>query len=475
MSELKRFLKNLRALKKKTEIEPLEYWRPTPPQNDFIADPSPLKLLLGGNQTGKTSATCSLIIYHCLGIHPNYRTDPPPIEAWIITHSIEQSRTIQQKLYELIPKNTLHPSVEFVRGRGFRGVTPLVRFNNGSIIRIKTANQGLGLASATCSLVCIDEPVPAEVFNECLARTLRGGSRGRAGTLAISMTPVGNVNVDYIKQLVEQKKISCHRAPLTVEDTTPIGLAPLLSEEQIKKITEGYLPIDREARIYGSFDVSPVGAIFDVFNPEKMIYDGPLPARHFRYSVGIDHGTLPGSQAAILVAVDLEDKLAPKVYCLGEYISKGSEKPEDHAKGILGIFENNFVRPETCKWTGDGDHYGGRGKQGMHMSNLVLMRAFERVLNVPHRTLGWTIRRTVKKRYSVYYSASMIYAIMSRGDFYVHRSCTNLIRSINGWTMKRESSARSRDPLGHAIDAMRYAVLPIIDYKYTSPQNIRIA
>tara|TARA_R100001591_G_scaffold85007_2_gene91306 strand:+ start:75 stop:284 length:210 start_codon:yes stop_codon:yes gene_type:complete len=69
----------------------------------------------------------------------------------------------------------------------------------------------------------------------------------------------------------------------------------------------------------------------------------------------------------------------------------------------------------------------------------------------------------------------MIYAIMSRKKFFVHADCQRLIQSLQNWTMKRDSSQRSRDKWGHLIDSMRYAVLPIIDYKYIIPQNIRIA
>ena len=85
---------------------------------------------------------------------PYLKTDPPPIQTFLITPTlIQQSITIQEKLYAMIPKDALHPSCEFVPGRGFRGIHPVVRFNNGSMIHIKTANQGLGLASATLSYV----------------------------------------------------------------------------------------------------------------------------------------------------------------------------------------------------------------------------------------------------------------------------------------------------------------------------------
>ena len=124
---LKELAQRSKILEERAKANPIAYFRPTPPQEKFLNDESKIKLLRGGNQTGKTAASCALLVYHCLGIHPALKTDPPPIEAWLVTHSHEQSRTIQQKLYDLIPKAELHPSCEFVRGKGFRGLAPLVR------------------------------------------------------------------------------------------------------------------------------------------------------------------------------------------------------------------------------------------------------------------------------------------------------------------------------------------------------------
>jgi hypothetical protein len=111
--KLSTLAKSIDTLKSRSYHDPLNYFVPTRPQQQWINDPSHIKLLLGGNQTGKTAAACFLLLSHCLGRHPVLKTDPPPIEAWLITHSHEQSRTIQQKLYDLTPKSELHPTCEF--------------------------------------------------------------------------------------------------------------------------------------------------------------------------------------------------------------------------------------------------------------------------------------------------------------------------------------------------------------------------
>tara|TARA_Y100001963_G_scaffold154129_1_gene242259 strand:- start:606 stop:2045 length:1440 start_codon:yes stop_codon:yes gene_type:complete len=451
-------------LKKKSEHDPLSYFYPTAPQRAFLNDESKVKMLLGGNQTGKTACACALLLYHCLNRHPTQKTDPAPVEAVLVTHSHSQSVIIQGKLYSMIPKDTLHPDCEYVHGKGFRGVQKVVRFTNGSIIRIKTANQGVGggLASATCSLVVIDEPVPMDVFNECLARTLRGGFQGSRGILAITMTPVGAVDVSYLEEMMKQGKISVTRARLTVKDTTPIGLSPLLTEQQITSITNQFLPIDREARINGSFHVAPLGVVFTHFDPERHITSRPVPPQgDYRFAVGIDHGSKIGAQVAVLVCIDIRDPLQPRIYVLDEYTT-GETTPEELASSLLSMLDRNDLAPNMCSWYGDGEHNASRGRDTYKMSNLILMRGFESVMKLPHKGLTFHIRRVQKRRHSVYFGASLLSATMARNHFFVHPRCKQLIRSIQNWTMKRSQSDRSKDPYGHSIDSLRYACSTII-------------
>ena len=311
------------------------------------------------------------------------------------------------------------------------------------------------------------------VFNELLARTLRGGTGGKSGTLAISMTPVGNVDVQYLRDMIEADRISVHRAALTVKDTTPMGCKPLLSQEQIDTITENFLPIDREQRITGSLDVTPQGVIFDCFDPVTMISRQPVPAGgDYRFCVGIDHGSQPNTQIAILCCIDMQDPQAPSIYVLDERVG-GTGTPEEHATAVLQMLEDNGVDGKLCTWTGDNMHMGGQRK-AKKMSNLILMRAFERVLRLPPKGLGWTIRTAVKYRHSVYFGASMIHAIMQRRQFFIQPKCKTTISSISNWTMKRSQSDRSKDKYGHAIDSLRYCVMPVLDYRYRPPAKMRL-
>jgi len=287
------------------------------------------------------------------------------------------------------------------------------------------------------------------------------------------MTPVGNVDVAYLKDMVDKGRISCHKAPLTVPATTPIGCKPLLTQQQIDRMAENWLPIDREARLTGSMDVSPHGIIFDAFSPD-MISSAPVPAGgDYKFAVGIDHGHLPGTQIAVLVCIDMKDIQAPRVYVLGETVG-GGNTPEHVAQSILDMLQTHSIDPALCTWTGDQAHYATRDRRAKKMSNGVLMRAFERILSLAPKTLPFTIRTAVKHRHSVYFGASMIHAIQSRKHFYIRPECEKTIKSIQRWTMKRSQSDRSRDPYQHCIDSLRYAILPIIDYRFKPPAKIRI-
>jgi hypothetical protein len=461
MNHFVSIVKGMKDLKRRAETDPLSWFRPTPPQHKFLSDPSKFKLLLGGNQVGKSICAAYCLVSRCLGRHEYLKTDPPPIEAALICHSAEQSRTMQGKLYDMIPKDELHPECEFIRGKGFRGLSPVVRFKNGSIIRIKSAGQNIiGLASMTLNLCVIDEPISADIFNELLSRVLRGGAGGKSGTLAITMTPVGE-DVQYLRELVEKGKCSMTRAPLTVEDTTPMGLKPLLTQKQIDTIAEAFLPIDREARLTGSWDVGVLdGRVFENFS-DDMISSSPVPSGgEYIFSIGIDHGTNVNSEVATLTCIDIREIQKPRVYVLGEYI--GSQAPpEHHARGILEMLKKYGVDPGSCKWTGDAAHMGSRGNRDVkRMSNIMLMRAFESILGYPPRGLPWTIRTAKKHKGSIFFGASVIHSIMSRKHFWIRPECQRTILSLKRWTIERTQSQRSRNQWGHCVDSLRYAIIP---------------
>lgn len=485
LSSLRTIAKNTIRLSDEAERDPLRFFRPTAVQLSFLKDTNKIVMLRGGNQIGKTLVGSVETVYRLLGNHPWKRVPPPPIEAWIICHSWEQSKIIMCKFHEYVPKHELHPDVEFVDGKGYRATgAPVVRFKNGSVLRFKTTNQAggnrgtIGLASGSVDWILLDEPPPANIFGEILGRTTR-----TKGSIGITMTPVG-VPVDYLKKLVEDGVISEHVGKLTVENTWPIGLkSPMMSQQEIDQLANSYLPLDRDARINGDWDGGiPDGRIFENFTKDLISDLKPVPTyrdkngveqeKQFVWSIGIDHGHDVSSQVAVLVAVDITDQTRPIVFCVDEYVASGAGA-DVHAKGIIAMLRRNDLEiAHIHRWTGDRAH--GGSNNGGRMSNQMLTAAFAHVLGYPRDKLPFRIRTAYKPKYSVYYGTRVLHELMSDSRFQVFPACKQLIKSLTMWTLKKSGYMDPNSPHKHSVDALRYATMPIVDVQYRTPKQSKV-
>lgn len=475
-------LQSLRTIARETvrlvgdsEQNPLRYFRPTPVQESFLRDDAQCVMLRGGNQIGKTMVGSVEVIYRLLGRHPYKKVPPPPIEAWIVCHSWEQSKTIMCKFHEMMPKNELHPDTGFTTGKGYRGTgSPVVLMKNGSIVRFKTTQSAAGgrgtisLASGSCDVVWCDEPPPPNTWGELFARTTR-----TRGVLLVTMTPVG-VPVDFLKKMVEDKIISEHVGALTVENCTPRGCQALLSQDDIDKLARSYLKIDSAARLRGDWEGGiPEGRIFENFTDDHVSDLTPDPRRQYVWTIGIDHGHDVASQVAILSAIDITDPTAPIIYVVDEYVASGASA-ELHAKGILTMIRRNGLdTAHIQRWTGDRSH-GGSRKHGGRMSNNMLTAALCHVLGYPKGQLPFRIRTAYKPKYSVYYGCQVINEAMCSGRFQIFPRCKRTIQSLKLWQLKKSGGMDTLSEYKHAVDALRYGIMSTVDRQYRVPQQSKL-
>ena len=78
-----------------------------------------------------------------------------------------------------------------------------------------------------------------------------------------------------------------------------------------------------------------------------MISSVPPPPANYSMAIGIDHGSQPNTQIALLSAVNVANPQDPWVYVLDEYIS-GAAPPESHARAIIEMCTRNNVQPAQC-------------------------------------------------------------------------------------------------------------------------------
>jgi len=324
-----------------------------------------------------------------------------------------------------------------------------VYYRNGSIVRFKTTRQGtLNLASATIDYVGIDEPPPPDVFSELQARVLR-----RGGRVVLSLTPIGRP-VDYLRKLVDAGEVAEVVAGLTLRNVTPLGGRALLRQEQIDRVGRMYVPAERDQRMFGAWDGVADGRWVTGWADEVLSAD--LPVGEVWIGVGIDHGTTPGSQAAVLVYVQ-DFKGYSRVHVVDEYRGSGRTSSADDARSVLRMLARNGVRVEEVDvWVGD--RPVGRNADA-EKSNALLEDALADALGLDADGYDFPCKIVTPSKFegSVLYGTRLMSGLMIEGRFHVHPRAEWFANGCKYW------EGGNDDPLKHVLDAGRYAVEKLHD------------
>ncbi len=454
-------------LGRRVEERPLRWVEWLPNQWNFLASKATIKQIRQGQQWGgKTTAALREVVGRCVGRHVlgagyGYGREPP-IEAWVICATWSQSLAIQAKLWGAIDPADLHADCQYDPVRGFVGKNPAVRFRNGSIIRIKTTRQGgLSLAGATIDLALFDEPPETQrVFSEVLARLTH-----RGGTLLLSYTPV-NAPVAYLRELVEAGVIEDHWSRLTVEAMIPVGQTrPMTGPDGrprdaawIAELEAKWSAHEVDVVVHGGWEFRTLAAYFrDVWRPDVMVHT-KVPSGTVHVVLGFDHGTMPGKQIALLVAVDEArgGSEAPDVYVVDEYVDwTGVAAPEDDARGVLAMLRRSGLAwTELTSARGDRVHMPGSDGQ---KSNRDLTAHIARQLDVLRLMppIATVKRGRGHGAGSLSTGSRWLHVAMHQGRFGVHPRCKRLVEAIPRYSMRDDDA---KDP----VDALRYALDPWI-------------
>lgn len=278
------------------------------------------RLLIAGNQNGKTHAGAFEAQCHATGRYPEWwmgRRFSRSTKGWVCGETSLAVRDILQK------KLCGEPGVEVAFGTGMiakddftdkpslaRGVTDAydtiqVRHVSGgvSIIRFKSYEQGRAkFQGETLDWIWFDEEPPEDVYAEGLTRTV--ATRGLA---FMTFTPLKGRSAVVIRFLDEP---SPDRSVTTMTIEDALHIPP----EERQKIIDGYLAHEREARARG---VPMLGSGRIFITPEQSIVEGVIDdlPQHWGKLWGIDFG-IGHPFAAVLGAWDRDEDCWHILHCI---------------------------------------------------------------------------------------------------------------------------------------------------------------
>lgn len=284
------------------------------------------RLLMAGNQNGKTYSGAAEAAYHLTGLYPDWwmgRRWKRPVRAWVAGVTGESTRDNPQRLLlgtqanimaygpgtGMIPKKCIDAG-KMTLARGVSGLydTVLVKhFTDGkhdgwSELKFKSYERGREKWQGdTLDFIWCDEEPPLDVYTEGLARITATN-----GMVYITFTPLQGLS-EVVLRFLQEKNENRSVTVMTIDDALHIPA------EERAKIIAGYPAHEREARAKG-IPMLGSGKIFQYVEEMITVQPFDLP-RHWFYIWGLDFG-INHPFAAVLLAWDKDADVIYVVRCI---------------------------------------------------------------------------------------------------------------------------------------------------------------
>tara|TARA_A100001201_G_scaffold60930_2_gene58235 strand:- start:655 stop:2043 length:1389 start_codon:yes stop_codon:yes gene_type:complete len=412
----------------------------SPGQQRFHKSQETLRLLIAGNQVGKTRAVAAECWFYATSSHPFRPTEPPPTVGWILCADLKAGwRNFSAKLREIEPPGVLHPHTVYDSGRGYtyRG-SKMLRLNSGSLMIGKSGSQEqMALAGATIDFLAVDELPKRGHFGEARSRVAVNNA-----PIFMGFTPIGRP-AEWLRDWVDgnpdtgepakEPDWDIHRIKLNPEN------CPHRTAESIEKQIAGYGPWERAQRVEGAWSGVTVDRWIS-FSEENVFSE--IPTGIESLGLGWDHGEQPGSSVCYLVAYGSD-----RLWVLDAYVSEDRNTPAEEARHILQMLKSwNIDAWQIDEARGDSN---SAGRLGLGFSvNQLLERGFAKAMGSARPP--FSIQVPYKGPGSVRARARMISSACVEGRFMVHEGCTHLISTLRHW--RGETSG----DLKHHFDAVGY-------------------
>lgn len=253
------------------------------------------RLLLAGNQLGKTIAAGAEVAMHLTGRYPDWwagRVFESPVHFWASGVTGESTRDNPQRILYgplsqpgtgMIPQNAIADAAPR-RGLADALDTMLVRWGGGgdvqagqSQLNFKSNDQGREKwQGPTLHGVWMDEEHDEDVYNEARTRT-----NVHMGLVMTTFTPLKGMTT-VVKRFLLDDIADAHVTKMTIDD------ALHYTPEQRALVIAGYAKHERDARARG-IPIMGSGRVFPVDEDEIKVAAFPIPP-HWAQIGGLDFG-----------------------------------------------------------------------------------------------------------------------------------------------------------------------------------------
>lgn len=359
LAEKIQLLELLEQREKHLEENKLEYYKPYRKQRDFHAAGSihgvRERLLMAGNQLGKTLAAAAETAMHLTGRYPDDWVGKKfnhPTTGWAASVTSQTTRDAIQRMLlgkpgewgtGMIPKELIVDIKRAPHGVPDAVESITVRYTSGGLSRItlKSYDQGRErFQGDTLDFIWFDEePSDIGLYIEGLTRT-----NATKGILYMTFTPLLGMS-KVVKRYLVEKSPGTHVTSMTIFD------AEHYNDEERAAIIAAYPEHERKARAEG-IPMLGSGAIFPIAEEMLKVRPFPIP-NHWPRLVGLDFGW-NHNFAAVWMAYDPD---TDTLY-VTDVFRQREATPSMHAVAIRA--KGAWI---PCAWPHDGlQHDKGSGK-----------------------------------------------------------------------------------------------------------------
>jgi phage terminase large subunit-like protein len=326
----------LAALSKAKEEGQLFFYMPYLKQLEFhtMGAVKSERLLMAGNQLGKTYSGAAEAAFHLTGLYPDWWTGrrwSRNVRMWIGGESSNVVRDTTQKLLlgdlaadrnnlgtGLIPKSCLPDQPNWSRGvdSGVDNISVLHKCGKRSTLLFKSYEQGrTKWQGDTIDLVWFDEEPPSDIYSEGTTRLV-----ATDGMAYMTFTPLKGMST-VVKRFLNEPGKDRGVVRMRMAD------APHMTPEMQEKALARYPEHERKTRADGEI-MAGEGRVFNVAESLISVPPFEIPG-YWKHLIGLDLGHGGGETAHPTAAVWLaHDPDSDILYVYGSYRRKGGSIPE---------------------------------------------------------------------------------------------------------------------------------------------------